>query len=514
MDGDYAITKLIAGGGNDDGTGSVDDVGTIIGYLDAIKKKNKLEVTYSADLGYQVNDLHLWVGCSMEDFPWINKSGTVVPDKLPYSYDENITNRYTFEIDLNRYNCSNNIFLAAYADKMYEVGGNKHQNILPAFEIVDLSNYGLSNATDINDKGQIVGGNLLWDKQEGLTNMGNISAQSINNYEQVVGNAYYWDQEDGLIKIDTLGYPFVDYSYSRAYDINDLGTVVGEVDYYDKEDDDYGFYSMVWNKENGITRTFEWYSTAYSINNYGQITGMAAFYPPPGIYLSDVVSIGPFDGYSYGQPSSINNEGQIVGSIDEIQDESSQKIAASKAHKNYQDLNIIEKLLRLTHTSGRYDFGHVVEMIRNSTFESEALPSKVQSKFKSSGFNSSVTTIPWNLEEQDQIIETAINSNYRSVAFVWDEKTGLQDLGTLGGRWSTAWDINDHGQVVGYSSIAPEEYRAFYWDQEHGMIELPTLGGNSMARAINNNDQIVGYSYDLNGQYHPVMWKVTLKALR
>jgi probable HAF family extracellular repeat protein len=59
--------------------------------------------------------------------------------------------------------------------------------------------------------------------------------------------------------------------------------------------------------------------------------------------------------------------------------------------------------------------------------------------------------------------------------------------------------------VVGYSSIGNGEHRAFYWDKENGMIELPTNGGNSIARAINNNGQIVGSN---NG---PVMWEVTFE---
>jgi probable HAF family extracellular repeat protein len=71
--------------------------------------------------------------------------------------------------------------------------------------------------------------------------------------------------------------------------------------------------------------------------------------------------------------------------------------------------------------------------------------------------------------------------------------------------------VNDLGQVIGYSSIGNSESRAFFWDEENGMIELPTLGGNSLARAINNESEIVGYSYDESGNFFPVKWKVSTR---
>lgn len=519
MTGDYALTKLIASSDRDDETYFSETTGPSIGYLDILKKDNKLEVTYSAGFGYMINDLHLWVGCTLEDLQQVTKDGKIVPGNFPYSYDEDPTSSYTFEIDLNVYNCADRIFTAAYAGMLYTIKGADKRDANPTFDIVDLGQYGLVNATDINDKSQVVGENLLWDQQAGLTDMGDLSARSINDNTQVVGQSasssrisYYWDQASGLIPIDTLDYSGIE-SRSRAYDINDFGTVVGEVDYYDPEDADYEFYSLIWKKGDGLISHFEAFSTAYSLNEYNQIAGAAVFYPSPQIYLYRMgelpQAIGPFQGYSRGEPTSINNSGQVVGSIDLIQQNSEQKIAADETQKEYQNLPRVDKLLRLTNTAGIYDFGHVAEMLRNSTFEKEAFPWLTNSTRRKKGLGKSRKSLPWNKKEQKKIIEAAVNSNYHSAAFVWDQQNGLHDLGTLGGDWSTAWDINDHGQVVGYSSIAPGIHRAFYWDEDHGMIELPTLGGNSLARAINNKGQIVGYSYDSNGHFHPVMWTIS-----
>jgi probable HAF family extracellular repeat protein len=89
----------------------------------------------------------------------------------------------------------------------------------------------------------------------------------------------------------------------------------------------------------------------------------------------------------------------------------------------------------------------------------------------------------------------------------------MTDLGLLGGgtlpntnmEWFTAQaaDINDHGQVVGWSSIdeptQTERYHACLWNNGE-IIDLGVFvaGGESVACAINNHGQIVGYQVSGN----------------
>ena len=54
---------------------------------------------------------------------------------------------------------------------------------------------------------------------------------------------------------------------------------------------------------------------------------------------------------------------------------------------------------------------------------------------------------------------------------------GTLDLGTLGGTYSSASGINDNGQVVGYSYTSSGEMHAMSWTREGGMVDLGTLGG-------------------------------------
>lgn len=99
-------------------------------------------------------------------------------------------------------------------------------------------------------------------------------------------------------------------------------------------------------------------------------------------------------------------------------------------------------------------------------------------------------------------------------AFFWDERTGIVDLGTLGGAYSGAKDINDPGVVVGWSWGQISTQQAFVWEGD-GMIALSTLLGaefpGSVAHAINNHGVIAGES---NGETYGIIHAVTWDAKR
>ncbi len=91
-------------------------------------------------------------------------------------------------------------------------------------------------------------------------------------------------------------------------------------------------------------------------------------------------------------------------------------------------------------------------------------------------------------------------------AFIWDEETGLTELGTLG-RSSQAFAVNNKGQVAGASMTPDGQWHPFIWDKTNGMRDLGTLGGKSYAQDINEKGQVVGISYLPNGQQHAFIWQ-------
>ena len=87
-------------------------------------------------------------------------------------------------------------------------------------------------------------------------------------------------------------------------------------------------------------------------------------------------------------------------------------------------------------------------------------------------------------------------------AFVWDERNGMQDLGTLGGPDASAMAMNERGQIAGlsYTNDIPNATTGiptvdpFLW-REGRMIDLGSLGGTfGLAGDMNNGGQVIGNS--------------------
>jgi probable HAF family extracellular repeat protein len=101
-----------------------------------------------------------------------------------------------------------------------------------------------------------------------------------------------------------------------------------------------------------------------------------------------------------------------------------------------------------------------------------------------------------------------------ALASLWRPRTGVENLGALpGGDYSLALAINNLFQVVGYSAFPGGDdhyFHAFLWTKDVGMQDLGTLApspSTSEAFGINDLGDVVGYTqYNQYAEFHAFVW--------
>lgn len=82
--------------------------------------------------------------------------------------------------------------------------------------------------------------------------------------------------------------------------------------------------------------------------------------------------------------------------------------------------------------------------------------------------------------------------------FLWDPATGFYNIGTLSSTSaSAATHVNNFQEVVGYSTNPTNVFphTAFIWSRQSGMRALlPKFSGSTVAYAINDSGNVVGYA--------------------
>ncbi len=106
------------------------------------------------------------------------------------------------------------------------------------------------------------------------------------------------------------------------------------------------------------------------------------------------------------------------------------------------------------------------------------------------------------INDSGQVVGDSFTASGESHAFVWMAAPGMEDLGSLeNGHGSGAYGINNAGQVVGTANTAADGkvvWQGFTWTKTGGMQGLSLglgSGYNNYAQAINLGGDIVGYYY-------------------
>lgn len=112
------------------------------------------------------------------------------------------------------------------------------------------------------------------------------------------------------------------------------------------------------------------------------------------------------------------------------------------------------------------------------------------------------------MNERGVVVGSSRDRSGQVRAFIWSRQGGMVDLGVPGE--SEAWSVNDRGQVAGYAEqVFPTgvETRAFFWDPVKGLRFLrPEGSGLSIATALNNLGQVVGYAEFGDGPPRAFLW--------
>jgi probable HAF family extracellular repeat protein len=330
------------------------------------------------------------------------------------------------------------------------------------------------------------------------------NAISVNDSQQVAGvssiagdaagHAFVWTAANGLVDLGTLGG-----TWSRlAYRPDDPGATMnrrGEVTGYSALPGDGSYHAFLWSAETGMVDLGTLggaVSQAEGVSDTGQVVGTS--YTPSGAFhafswtaQSGMLDVGTLPGDQYSVAIAVNNHGQIVGR--------SFGAAGWRAFSWTAEGGMIDLGFgapptgpTLTEAVDVNDSGQVAGWGVASDGSTQAFLWSADAGMVILG-----PFLPVDLNAHGQVAGNGAGVDGSGHAFSWTAAGGLVDIGP-----AIANAVSDRGDVVGEGQFVTGEgtvRRAFLWNAAGGLVNLGTaFGEDSMAVAVNNGRQVVGWS--------------------
>lgn len=304
---------------------------------------------------------------------------------------------------------------------------------------------------------------FLWSSSTGLQDLGtlggpNSDATAINDHGQVVGSsdlgdgktfhAFRWASQDGMQDLGALN---GHYFKSEATAINNVGQVVGSgLDIIDNS------LAFLWTSAAGMKSLGTLggiASAAYSINSFGQVVGWAtdrsgdphAFLWTARTGMRDLGTLGGDNSEALG----INDSGQVVG--DSLAPDGLSHVFLWTEAEGMKDLGQLGSFGCSAHSINAAD--HLVGYCDDLNGP-RAIDSKPEGAINGLPLGR-VFAIANAINGHGRVAGQFSSDGEHFHAFLWSSDQGLTDLGTLGGTFSAAQGINHAAQVVGYSDLHP-----------------------------------------------------------